>query len=435
MSWIELNATDPAPPAGAQNVHFREDSTHLGTQSDPLPVSAYLSPFRGDSGSGGASGIVPAPAAGDAAAGKVLKADGTWYVPPTIAGVQQESYTYAADTGAANAYVVALTPAPTLVAGSKVVFKAVHANTGASTLAVNGGSAVAITKQGSTALASGDIAAGQIITVIYDGTQFQMTAGASGGSGSGMTNPMTTQGDIIVGGASGAPQRLAAGSAGQVLTSNGPGAPPSYQAGGGGGSVVSITLFPGVAVNPTIAGTGLTTPFNQKSTFSASNTPNGISLTDTTSNGGVEHIEAIVQPYPATPFTATAVFTVPVSANYNLAGIIITSDLSTGKIQCAVNRWGPAWAVMNYNSFNSFNGFLYGPANFAASLVGVRVQDDGTNIVYYFSNDGIVWDLVSSQAKSSSFLGASGFKYLGLILDPVGSALQVVCLAWNITYP
>ena len=36
----------------------------------------------GDSGSGGTKGLAPAPAAGDAAAGKYLKADGTWAVPP-----------------------------------------------------------------------------------------------------------------------------------------------------------------------------------------------------------------------------------------------------------------------------------------------------------------------------------------------------------------
>ncbi len=37
--------------------------------------------FTGDSGSGGSVGLVPAPAAGDAAAGKYLKADGTWAAP------------------------------------------------------------------------------------------------------------------------------------------------------------------------------------------------------------------------------------------------------------------------------------------------------------------------------------------------------------------
>lgn len=41
-------------------------------------ATAMMNAFTGDSGSGGVKGLVPAPATGDAAAGKVLKADGTW---------------------------------------------------------------------------------------------------------------------------------------------------------------------------------------------------------------------------------------------------------------------------------------------------------------------------------------------------------------------
>lgn len=44
-------------------------------------ATALLNVFVGDSGSGGTKGLVPAPAAGDAAAGKFAKADGTWAVP------------------------------------------------------------------------------------------------------------------------------------------------------------------------------------------------------------------------------------------------------------------------------------------------------------------------------------------------------------------
>lgn len=42
-----------------------------------------ISNFTGDSGSGGTTGAVPAPAAGDAAAGKFLKSDGSWAAPAT----------------------------------------------------------------------------------------------------------------------------------------------------------------------------------------------------------------------------------------------------------------------------------------------------------------------------------------------------------------
>jgi len=54
-----------------------------------------------------------------------------------------------------------------------------------------------------------------------------------------MTNPMTTGGDIIYGGASGAPTRLANGTAGQVLQSNGTTLAPSWVAAGAGDMVLA----------------------------------------------------------------------------------------------------------------------------------------------------------------------------------------------------
>lgn len=43
-----------------------------------LNVNVTIPDFTGNSGAGGVNGLVPAPAAGDAAAGKYLHADGTW---------------------------------------------------------------------------------------------------------------------------------------------------------------------------------------------------------------------------------------------------------------------------------------------------------------------------------------------------------------------
>lgn len=79
-------------------------------------------------------------------------------------------------TGTADAAITSY------ITGQRFQFVAVNANTGAVTLNVNGLGAKSITKSGTTALALGDIASGQMITVSYDGTQFQLGAG-SGGSG------------------------------------------------------------------------------------------------------------------------------------------------------------------------------------------------------------------------------------------------------------
>lgn len=73
-----------------------------------------------------------------------------------------------------------------------------------------------------------------------------------------MTNPMTTAGDIIVGGPSGSPTRLAAGTLGYVLTGNGAGVLPSYQA-PAGVAVPLGTIFTDTWANlsswTTVAGT------------------------------------------------------------------------------------------------------------------------------------------------------------------------------------
>ena len=58
--------------------------------------------------------------------------------------------------------------------GQVFTFIAAGTNTGAVTLNINSIGAKAITKNGTTALAAGDIASGQAITVVYDGTQFQL---------------------------------------------------------------------------------------------------------------------------------------------------------------------------------------------------------------------------------------------------------------------
>lgn len=60
---------------------------HTAATGDPEDLSgaqatSLLVAVVGDSGSGGTKGLVPAPAAGDAAADKFLSADGTWAVVP-----------------------------------------------------------------------------------------------------------------------------------------------------------------------------------------------------------------------------------------------------------------------------------------------------------------------------------------------------------------
>jgi len=86
MSVINLNDAIPAAPADVTNVKWQADAGVA-----PRNVSAYMPLLIGDDDPSSPlaapeSGAVPAPLAGDAAAGKFLKADGTWKVPSGTAG-------------------------------------------------------------------------------------------------------------------------------------------------------------------------------------------------------------------------------------------------------------------------------------------------------------------------------------------------------------
>lgn len=84
------------------------------------------------------------------------------------------SRTYVDDTGSANAYAMTLVPSISAYKkGQMFSFKAANTNSTASTLNVNALGTKNIFYAGA-AFSGGEIVAGSVITVVYDGTQFQM---------------------------------------------------------------------------------------------------------------------------------------------------------------------------------------------------------------------------------------------------------------------
>lgn len=101
-----------------------------------------------------------------------------------FSAVQQGVMTYAADTGAANAYVASFSPAlPALVDGMRLTFKAKVANTGSSTLTVNGGSSYPLYSHAHQALQGGEIVVNGLIEVEWNSTLTAwVLCGNSGGT-------------------------------------------------------------------------------------------------------------------------------------------------------------------------------------------------------------------------------------------------------------
>lgn len=106
-------ANDAVTNAKAANMATQtiKGRTTAGT-GDPEDLSAtqataILNNMVGDSGSGGTKGLVPAPSAGDAAAAKFLKADGSWAVPSGggSGGLTTSTVTSNTTMSVSNAYI------------------------------------------------------------------------------------------------------------------------------------------------------------------------------------------------------------------------------------------------------------------------------------------------------------------------------------------
>lgn len=96
------------------------------------------------------------------------------YVDASVNPTGRSWNEYAADAGSTDAYAITVSGVSAYVTGQTFKFKANTANTGAATLNVNSLGAKTIKKDVTTDLATGDILANQIVTVIYDGTNMQL---------------------------------------------------------------------------------------------------------------------------------------------------------------------------------------------------------------------------------------------------------------------
>lgn len=128
-------------------------------------TNLYFDPYFAD---------IPTAAYTDALAGSNGTPSGTnQYVTRT--GLQRSTETYAATSTGNDTYVVTLTPAPAAyVAGMTIHVSVDVVNTGACTINVNGLGARDIRKGNNAALATGDIVANQVITLVDNGTNFRL---------------------------------------------------------------------------------------------------------------------------------------------------------------------------------------------------------------------------------------------------------------------
>jgi hypothetical protein len=201
-----------------------------------------------------------------------------------IADLQSGAAIYAADTGTANTYAAALTPAITAyTVGMKFNIKILHSNTGSSTLNINSIGAETITYTSGSNITANDLLAGMIGVFVFDGTNFQLINPASEAAGGilgqpeGGTGRGSSTAYALIAGATtttGVLQSVANGASGTMLQGAGTSALPAY----------STSTWP------------TTTTVNQILYSSSANTVSGLSTANdgvfVTSNTGVPSVLA-----------------------------------------------------------------------------------------------------------------------------------------------
>lgn len=247
------------------------------------------------------------------------------------------------------------------------------------------------------------------------------------GSGLGGVGPLSN-GQLFIGSTGNPPaaQTLTAGSG--IAIANGP------------GSITISATVPGPAglyhqmmsATPTSASTGLTTWLNQGSSAVADSAV-GVAM-NSPSSGSTINIAGRFKPAPTAPYTITAL----IAATRNSAsGAAVGLGWYDGAAKLhllgyAVSGTTPILLVQRWNSTSSLNSTDFTSASNAfAQPIWMRIKDDGTNVSFAFSHDGASFLTVYSVAKSSGFLGASGYNNVIFFNDPRGGQTIGTLMSWT----
>jgi hypothetical protein len=242
----------------------------------------------------------------------------------------------------------------------------------------------------------------------------QYNAGAGSLAGLG---PLT-DGQLAIGSTGSAPQAQALSAGTGIAITNAAGSVTIARTAATAGTGLYQQIM---SATPTSASTGLTTWLNQGSAV-VSNSAVGLAIDAPPS--GTTNLSGRYAAAPSTPYTITALLgATRNSVSGSMAGIgwydgtaklqVLSYETSGGGTS------GPVIRVRQFTNPTTASTVNFTSANnFFSEPIWLQIQDDGTNVSFGFSQDGVNFLIVYSVAKSSGFLGGSGYSNLIFFINP-----------------
>lgn len=198
------------------------------------------------------------------------------------------------------------------------------------------------------------------------------------------------------------------------------------------GGEAGTGLFSGILSGvPTQSGTGLTTWENQGSA-SVSNNAVGMTITNPSTGSGLAVLRTST-PTPPVSYTALLGFTAnPGNGSTNPSLLLGFSDGTKLQGFGILNTGTSADAYIAVQDFNSPTSFSSNPQlwlEYANAPVWAKIRNDGTNLTYSYSTDGVNFALMYSNSITN-FLANANYVCFAVQPPPSGNAFGTI-MSWT----
>jgi hypothetical protein len=266
---------------------------------------------------------------------------------------------------------------PTLTAyaaGQLFYYIAAGANTGAVTLNIDGLGAKAVTRDGSTALAAGDINSGEIVVVIYDGTRFQMINAANSFGNTTINGTLTVTGNT--------------------------------------GLQANVSITSTLSVGGTFAVTGAATLGSTLAVTGKADLP-------TVSTASINAAVAVVTTGTVTNLTSTSASIASVNAGVALLTTATVTDLTASSASIASANIGNL--QFTAASIASINAGVAVVTNLTATSASIASANVGTAVI----TTGTVTNLTSTSASIASANAAVALVTTGTVTNLTSTSASI----------